>query len=159
VANRLPNPRKAKIHRSYTVEEVSRLYEVHRNTVRHWIAEGLPVCDDRRPTLILGPALVEFLTQKRAKNKRPCGPGQIYCVACRVPQRPAEAMAEYQPLTATSGNLVGFCPQCERMIFRRVSFAKLDAVKGDLDVRVTHAREHIVEIAVPTVNCDSSRGD
>lgn len=159
MANRLPNPRKAKIHRSYSVEEVARLYGIHRNTVRNWIAQGLAVCDDRRPILILGSALVDFLTRKRAKHKRPCAPGQIYCVGCRAPQRPAADMAEYQPLSATGGNLVGFCPQCESMIFRRVSFAKLDAVKGDLDVRVAHGREHIAEIAAPTVNCHSNRGD
>lgn len=159
MANRLQNPRKAKIHRNYTVDEVARLYDVHRNTVRHWIAQGLAVCDDRRPTLILGAALAEFLSRKRAKHKRPCGSGQIYCVGCRAPQRPAEGMADYKPLTATSGNLIGLCPQCESMIFRRVNFAKLNDVKGDLDVRIAHGREHIAEISVPTVNCDSGQGD
>ena len=31
-----PNPRLAKIHRCYSVEEVSRLFRIHKNTVRHW---------------------------------------------------------------------------------------------------------------------------
>lgn len=159
MSTRRPNPYRAKIHRSYTVEEVARLYGAHRNTVRNWIKQGLPVCDQHRPTLILGSALVEFLALKRARHKRPCGPGRIYCVGCKTPQRPAGDMADYQPSTATSGNLVGFCPQCDRMIYRRVSFARLDEAKGDLDVRIKQGQEHIVEIAVPFVNCDSSQGD
>ena len=71
MAQRLPNPRLAKIHRNYTVEEVARLYGVHRNTVRQWIKrDGLPICDDGRPVLILGGELAAFLTRKRTRNKR-----------------------------------------------------------------------------------------
>jgi len=158
VANRLPNPRKAKIHRSYTVEEVARLYDVHRNTVRQWIKKGLPVCDDRRPTLILGLALVEFLTRKRTQNKRPCAPGEIYCVGCRVPQRPALGMVEYRSLTTASGNLIGICPTCESMIFRRVSFSDLAVVSGNLEVSIAQVPDHIVESSAPSVNRDSSPG-
>jgi hypothetical protein len=158
MANRRPNPRKAKIHRTYTVEEVARLYRVHRHTVRNWVKDGLSICDDRRPTLILGAALVEFLTRKRAKHRRPCAPGQLYCVACRAPQHPAEGMADYMPLTATSGNLVGLCPVCETVIYRRVSLARLDAVRGGLDIRGTQGREHIAEIAASSLNCTLHQG-
>ena len=69
---RLPNPRRAKIHRSYTVEEVARLYSLHRNTVRQWIKNGLAVCDEQRPALILGSELRAHLVRKRTANKRPC---------------------------------------------------------------------------------------
>ena len=137
MSQRLPDPRRAKIHRSYTVEEVAQLYGVHRNTVRQWIKQGLPTCDDRRPVLILGRALADFLIHKRTRNKRPCNTGEIYCVRCRAPQTPALSMVDYQPLTATGGNLIGLCPNCNGMIYRRVSRARLDAVAGNLEVRFT----------------------
>jgi excisionase family DNA binding protein len=159
MAQRLPNPRRAKIHRSYTVEEVARLYGVHRNTVRQWIKQGLPVCDDRRPTLILGAALAEFLARKRRQNKRPCKPGEVYCVRCRSPQTPALGMADYQPLTATSGNLVGLCPSCGGMIYRRVSFAQLEIAKGNLEVRLTQNLDHIADSRGPSLNCDFKPGE
>ena len=54
MSKRHPNPRLAKIHRNYTVEEVAGLYGVHRNTVREWVRRGLPTIDDRRPMLIVG---------------------------------------------------------------------------------------------------------
>ena len=158
MAQRRPNPRRAKIHRNYTVEEVARLYGVHRNTVRQWIKQGLPVCDDQRPLLILGRDLADFLTRKRASGKRPCKPGEMYCVRCRTPQAPALGLADYQPLTAAGGNLIGLCPQCDCLMYRRVNRARLASVQGDMEVRFTHSPERIVESGNPSVNGDIKAG-
>ncbi|GAC1622252.1 MAG: hypothetical protein NVS9B10_06000 [Nevskia sp.] len=158
MSKRRHNPRRAKIHRNYSVEEAACLYGVHRNTVRQWIKQGLPTSDALRPLLILGADLAAFLTAKRTKNKRPCKPGEIYCIRCRVPQAPALSMAEYQPLTATSGNLVGLCPTCEHLIYRRASLAKLAQVRGKLNVTLTEAQRHIVDSHQPSVNSDFKTG-
>ncbi len=37
MGKRLPNPRLAKIHRSYTVEETANQFGIHKNTVGNWI--------------------------------------------------------------------------------------------------------------------------
>ena len=151
---RHPNPRLAKIHRNYTVDEVAHLFDVHRNTVREWVKRGLPTNDGRRPMLILGRDLIAFLTARRAKNKRTCLPGEIYCMRCRVPRAPAGEMVDYLPLTATLGNLVAICSACETMMYRRVSMAKLEQVRGNLEITMPQALEHIGESAQPTVNSD-----
>ena len=158
MAQRLPNPRRAKIHRSYTVEEAAQLCSVHRNTVRQWIKQGLPVCDDRRPTLILGSELAAFLVRKRTRNKRPCKAGEIYCVRCRIPQSPALGMADYEPLTATTGNLIGLCPKCSGMMYRRVSRARLAAAVGNLEVGFTRGQERLDESNNPSLNSDFKTG-
>ena len=151
---RHPNPRLAKIHRNYTVDEVAHLFGIHKNTVRDWVKRGLPTSDGRRPMLILGRELVAFLTARRTKNKRTCQPGEIYCVRCRAPRAPAGDMVDYMPVTATLGNLVAICSACETMMYRRVSLAKLEQVRGILDVTMPQALEHIGESAQPTVNSD-----
>ena len=106
---RHPNHRLVKTHRTYTVEEIASLFHVHRNTVREWVKRGLPTCDDRRPMLILGPELAAFLQARRLKNRQTCSPGELYCVRCRAPRVPAGNMADYQPKTASLGNLIGIC--------------------------------------------------
>lgn len=136
------------------MEEVATLFSVHRNTVRQWIKHGLPVSDDKKPMLILGRALFEFLQARRTKNKRTCQPGQIYCVRCHEPQHPAGDMAEYQPVTATLGNLVGICPGCNSMMYRRVNLTKLGLICGQLDITMPQALPHINESSQLCVNSD-----
>ena len=155
MGKRTPNPRLAKTYRTYTVDEIATLYGVHKNTVLGWRDAGLePIDDHRKPLLFLGRVLADFLAARRVKNKRPLRPGQIYCVACHDAKEPALGMAEYQPLTTTSGNLSGFCPTCEIQIYRRVSRVKLDAVAASLDVTIADAGSRIKDEGEASVNSD-----
>ena len=155
---RRPNHRLVKIHRSYTVEEVARLFDVHKNTVRAWLRDELPSCDSKRPTLILGRHLAAYHQARRTKNKQPCKPGEIYCVRCRAPKRPALGMADYQPTTATLGNLIGICPGCGGMMYRRASMANLPEIRAKLDITFTEAERRVSDSSVPIVNSDLSQG-
>ena len=148
------NPRRVKVHRSYTVEEVARLYKVHKNTVRAWLKSGLEPIDDRRPILILGRQLASFLHLRRECRRRRCRAGEFYCFRCRTPKGAAARAAEYLPLTASSGNLRARCADCGTRMYRRVSFHKLAVVAGDLQVMLPEAQQCIVEGADPSVNCD-----
>jgi hypothetical protein len=147
---RHPNHRLVKVHRSYTVEEAARLLGTHKNTVRTWVKAGLPICDSRRPTLILG----RFLQIRRRKNKRPCQPDEMYCLRCRAAKRPAGSMADYQPITVSLGNLSGICPDCEGMMYRRTSIGKLAAIRERLSVHVMEVERRLNEKDEPIPNSD-----
>ncbi|MHB0984683.1 MAG: helix-turn-helix domain-containing protein [Sulfuricella sp.] len=151
---RLHNSNLAKIHRSYTVEEVASLYGVFKGTVRAWIKAGLPSINDKRPMLILGSDLAAFHQARRAKNKQKCKPGEIYCVRCRAPKVPAGDMADYRIVTEKIGNLEAICPDCDTIMNRRVSLARLGQVRGKMDIMMPQALPHIVESNQPSVNSD-----
>ena len=155
---RRPNYRLVKTHRSYTVEEIARLFGTHKNTVRAWVKAGLPTSDGKHPILILGSELAGDLKVRRAKNKRPCQPGEIYCVRCRAPKQPAGEMAEYQPITESLGNLIGICPDCDAMIYRRAIKARLAGNWGNLDITFAEAKRQVNESNSPTVNSDIKQG-
>lgn len=157
MSSRKHNHRLVKIHRNYTVEEAAELLGVHKNTIREWIRRGLETIDERRPMLILGHVLTDYLIKRRKANKRPCKAGEIYCVRCRCPQNPAGGMADYQPLTPTSGNLIGLCPACDTIIYRRTNYARLVEASGQLNVRLPKAQQHIDDSCPSSVNSDFNK--
>ena len=131
------NPNLAKIHRSYFVRDVADLLDVHKNTVRTWISEGLPVNDDLRPMLILGRELREFLQKQKLKNRQPCKKNEMYCMKCRQPKIPAGNMVEFKPTKGDKGRLIGICPTCESLMNRFSNLTKLSAIAGVLEVTIT----------------------
>lgn len=148
------NARRVKIHRNYTVDEAARLFNVHRNTIRNWIKSGLATIDERRPTLVLGLDLARFLQARRSRTRQRCGPGQLYCLRCRAPKHPADRQARYVPITPSSGNLRGRCPDCDGAMYRLVSLGKLTAIAGDLEVQGTQAQQRITDTSGPSLNSD-----
>jgi hypothetical protein len=140
------------------VEEIAGLLNVHKNTVRGWVKQGLPTIDRQRPTLILGSILSRFLQYRRQRGQKRCAPGEIYCVKCRMPVQPAGDMADYLPTNTASGMLRGICPACETLIYRRVSWATLGQSRGNLDVTIPQALSHIGDSRSLSVNCDSNGG-
>lgn len=155
---RRSDPRRAKIHRNYSVEEAARLFGTHRNTVRAWLRAGLRTTDGARPILILGSELRRFLTERRARSKRPTPLGMIYCLRCREPRRPALDMVDYLPRTATSGDLQGICPDCGTLLYRRVNRSALEAVLAGLEVTIREADVRIRQRKEPSLNHDSATG-
>ena len=158
MGKRHPNHRLVKIHRSYTVEEVAKLFGSHKNTVRNWTKNGLAIIDDNRPMLIFGQDLVEFLQKRRARNKQTCKPGELYCVRCRVPKLAAGNTAEYTTVTSKIGNLIAICPDCDSIMNRRVSLVKIWEVCGNIDITFPEELRHIVKRTKPTVNSDLGQG-
>jgi hypothetical protein len=154
MGRRHPNPRRVKIHRNYSVDDVSRLFGTHKNTVRNWLRQGLETIDDQRPILILGAELARFLTRRRLSAKQKCGPGRIYCLPCREPKIPAGNIADCIQTSPVAGSLCGICPDCGRLIYRRVNLGRLASVRGNLEIATTMRRERLAESEKPIVNCD-----
>lgn len=129
------NWRLIKIHHSFTVDEVARALGAHKNTIRGWVrGKHLPLVCDRRPYLIQGRVLRDFLAAQQSGRRQRCGPGQIYCLSCRAPKNPAGNIVDCRPLTPATGNLRGLCPDCDRLIHRVVSLARIKAVCGELEI-------------------------
>ncbi|HEY1072854.1 helix-turn-helix domain-containing protein [Brevundimonas sp.] len=145
-----PNPRLAKLNRSYTVDELAGLYGVHRNTVRAWFKAGLPAIDDHRPMMFQGRALRVFLQARRDRAKRPCQPGTLYCCKCRAPREPAPGSAVFDARATGAGTLRALCVTCGCRMFRRTRQSSLADIMPQIPVRIVEAVLHIEERPTPS---------
>lgn len=148
-----PNPQLAKLHRSYTVDEVARLFGVHRNTVRGWVKAGLPTIDGHRPTMIQGRVLRDFLQERRDRAKRPCAPGTLYCCKCREGREPDSGTAVFEAGATGAGILRALCAVCGCRMFRRAHPTNLAAIMPLIAVRIVEAAPHIEERPAPFAIC------
>ena len=153
------NPMLSKINRSYTVEEVARIYGLNRETVRRWLRDGgLCAIDDRRPALIQGAALRAFLAARRQAAKRPTPTGMLHCFGCRAGRPPALGMADYLPPEGGGpGNLRALCEACGTIMNRRARWAVVPAILPGIEVRVVERAGRIAERPTPPVNVTSSK--
>lgn len=141
--SRIYNPNKCKIHRSYTVEEVSTLFCVYKGTVRNWIKKGLIVCDDKRPLLILGTDLKNFIKQQRQENKRTCKSSELYCFKCREPRVPDQNTIQFIEETITKGRVIAACSVCNSLMNKYFKLENLESIQRDLAVILPLQQKHI----------------
>lgn len=130
------NPRRVKLHRSYTGGELAALLEVHKNTIWHWQREGLKPIDKGRPALFQGQQVRTFLTDRNARRKRPCPPGTLYCFRCRASQPPALAMVDWIERRPGTGNLQAICGTCDAVMHRAARRADLSAIMPGIAVQI-----------------------
>lgn len=92
---RQPDPRRASIHRSYSIAEVAKLFGVHRNTVDAWLKAGLRSFMAGRTRLILGEDLRAFLQARQRQRREPLRPGEMRCLPCRRSRSPDPALVDW----------------------------------------------------------------
>lgn len=138
---------------SYTVHEVAELYSLHPNAVRRWIKQGLRTIDDRRPQLIHGSDLIDFLGERQQGRKHRCAPDEMFCCRCRVPRRPKGGRVAVDRLNARQIIIRGECELCGTRMNRGGSLARLHEVERAFNVTVAPPR--LRETTEPAVMCDS----
>ncbi len=132
-----------KLHRSYTIAEAAQKTGVTKGTVARWLKGGeLQAITDRRPFLIRGQDLIDFLKQGHAP-KRTCRLHEAYCFRCREVREPAGGMADLVPVSAKIGDLQALCACCGGMMHKRISLRHDAALKAVLDLTVRQASPRI----------------
>lgn len=151
------NRHRVKLHRIYTAAELAACCGVHKNTVRHWQANGLEPVSNDRPALFDGATVRAFLAKRNASRKRPCPPGTLFCFKCRQPRAPAFGMVEVTCQNAATGNLSAVCEACGTMMHRRTRLAAIGTIMPNLDVQIRQAGPRICERTRPSLDCDNRK--
>lgn len=157
MGKRRVNPNVVKLNRSYDTTQLAACCGVHKNTVLNWRSAGLEPIDDSKPIVFHGSVVREFLRQRNAERRRPCGPGRFYCFSCREPRPPALSFAEYVAVTDTAGNLKACCETCGTVMHRKVCRVELEMTMPAVEVQFGDRSLRFIGNPSPSLNCDSGR--
>ena len=136
------DPRRIKIHRSYTVEQLAKVLDCHKNSVRLWLKQGLEILDDgKRPFLIQGGVAKRYLETKKRLRKRRCKSCELYCLRCQEPRVPTAYQVRCQVNPGQAALLLGACSECGAQMFKRVSESSLLTLQTTLALQIYEAGE------------------
>jgi len=123
--------------RIYSFAEISKTLGIHIRTVQAWHVNGLPTIDEgKRPFLVKGIVLKNFLLRQTSSLKYHLRTGEIYCLKCRTGRRPLPASIYKEGTERKIGKsgtqviLHGICEICGTAM-RRFSTSKAEIVNAD----------------------------
>ncbi len=128
------DPRRIKIHLSYTVEDLAGLLACHKQTVRNWLKQGLASLNDgKRPLLIQGGVARAYLETRRRETKRRCKTDELYCLSCREPRAADKGRLRLEKHDRAPAMLSGFCSHCGNRMFKRVSAGAVADLQSQIE--------------------------
>ncbi|MBN8649750.1 MAG: hypothetical protein J0L55_17520 [Caulobacterales bacterium] len=155
-------PKKRKINaarirqnRSYDRREISRALAIHKNTISHWVREGLRPMDNQRPELFHGSELVRFIKLRQQKHKSICAENEMYCLKCRAPRTAIIGSVSIEKPNEKTANLIGKCCVCSNTMNRRISVAKVAIFEETFEIKKRQF-SHLIEPQDNRLNCDNS---
>lgn len=110
------NPQKINMHRSYTIKELSVLLSIDEKTPTRWIEDGLPIVEgSKKPILIMGSAVKDYLRNRSLKKKCSLTRKQFYCMHCKK-----ATYAKRESSKIVDGKKLALCSVCNGKISRTI---------------------------------------
>jgi helix-turn-helix protein len=147
------NVRRIKRDFSYSVQEISGIFGIHKNTIRQWIRGGLVLNDKNKPYLIHGSTLIDFLRRRQNSRKQTCQPNQLYCFKCRCPRPVWGNLADLTIKNEKLANLSALCAVCESPMNRVISRRNALNLRTIFNIQ-TKGEEQLMGCELPSVNCN-----
>lgn len=152
------NTRSIKRNLSYSIQEISELFGLHENAVLRWVKDGLSIIDQKKPYLINGQELADYLDLKQTKRRTKLKPDEFHCCKCRAPRKAWENQVDILIKNQSKLIISGLCCVCETIIHRLGSMRKLEEYQKIFSIQ-TIQEEHIIDRNSPSVKCDIKKGN
>lgn len=110
------NPKKLNSYIAYSIKELMELLCVDHKTVIRWIEAGLKTVEgSKKPILIMGQDVKDFLNQRQQKKKFKLKRSEFFCFRCRQPTN-----AKKGSTCIKNGKKLALCRVCSSKISRTI---------------------------------------
>lgn len=101
---------------SYTIKELADCLNVNEKTCLRWIGSGLPIVPGgKKPTLMLGSDIKNFLRSKDSKKNIKLKRSEFYCLTCKAARN-----AKRGSITKKNKQKTGLCRTCSGKMSRTI---------------------------------------
>ncbi len=113
----------------YSIEELCKLYNVHRNAVTNWLHSGLSKSDSHRPYLFRGAEVKRYHNAQRSKSRAKLKQGEFNCPTCKMAGFPEPETLTFR--TTSTGRLMALaaCPCCGGVLPKLLNATECDKLK------------------------------
>lgn len=128
---------------SYTVHEVAELFQLHKNSVLFWLRSGLKKIDSKKPYLINGADLVDYLNSKQKKRKQKCRIDELFCFKCKRPRSPKQGSVIISERNIFRLKISARCETCNTRMFKDASVQRrteLESIYAPFLLNMEHIR-------------------
>ena len=106
---------------------------LHPQSVRQWIKNGLKTVDNSKPALIHGNTIITFLKKQNTKNKCVTAFDELFCMACK------DARPIFQNKIAVTQKahllaVCGLCRTCKTKMFQNYKLADFSNLRKKFTV-------------------------
>ena len=128
------NPALLKNAMPYTVEDLSRIFDVSEPSIRRLLKKHPSTMIDGSPHIVIGRALKRALkANQKPRNRGASGDASFFCGSCKAKVRPAEQVVEAQPhCPGVTARLSAMCEHCEGSVSKFVSLKDRGAFEASL---------------------------
>lgn len=115
------------------------LYNVHRNTISNWVAEGLRPSDSSHPYVFNGTEIKRFHDARRLTSKAKLRIGEFECFRCKNRVFPEPESLNTPPSKSGAPSVWGACPICGCVVTKRVNETNRDKILECANTNMTLA--------------------
>lgn len=119
-------------NRSYSTEKIQKLIDIHPQTIRSWCNEGGLTCISKKPILIYGAILKEFIKNRNESHKKTLEFNQMKCFRCKAISVPKNNEVTLYNNKNGSIRAVAIHSCCEKIelskLYKKIDIEKLKQV-------------------------------
>jgi hypothetical protein len=99
-------------NRSYSTQKIKKLIGIHEQTIREWILINNLECVSKKPILIYGAVLKEFIKNRNESHKKTLNFNEFKCLKCKVISIPKNNQISLYNNKNGSIRVTGTCQNC-----------------------------------------------
>lgn len=125
---------KIKQNLTYTMQEAADALGLSLATIRDWVKKGLSIHKDKRPFLIYGDELRQFIQNSQRAKRYKLTDRQLSCFSCKAPCEPRGMAVILVQQTAKTSRISGICAKCGGRCARIVSNQRIPLFEQILQI-------------------------